>query len=81
MESAMIKQQRSGEQVSSRGQGLYEPSGELKERGGHPGHVSETSLYTKASLHPVMTTALLVGAGLTAAALWRKGKRNLGHLS
>jgi short-subunit dehydrogenase len=78
MEKTMINLQKTEEPVHSRGQGLYEPSGELKERGEYPGHVSEASLYTKASLHPVMTTALLVGAGLTAAALWPKGKRDDG---
>jgi hypothetical protein len=29
----------------------------------------ESSLYTKASLHPLLTGALFVGAGLAAAAL------------
>ena len=52
--------------------GLYqasEPAGELKERSGDPRIVLESSLYTKASLHPLLTGALIVGAGLAAAAL------------
>jgi short-subunit dehydrogenase len=66
--------------------GLYRPSGELKERGGRPPYVSESSLYTRATLHPLVTGALVFGAGLAVAALWRpwqangkaNGKRN-GH--
>lgn len=51
--------------------GLYEASSELKERGGYEGHVAESSLYTKASLHPFITAALVVGTGLAITALWR----------
>ena len=51
--------------------GLYKASGELKERGGYEGHVMESSLYTKASLHPVATAALAAGTGLAVAALLR----------
>jgi short-subunit dehydrogenase len=52
--------------------GLYEASGNLKERSGDDRVVFESSLYTKASLHPVLTGALLVGAGLATAALVSK---------
>ncbi len=48
---------------------LYGPTTGLNERGNYPGHVKNTSLYTKASLHPLATGALLVGAGLVIAAL------------
>jgi short-subunit dehydrogenase len=51
--------------------GLYQASGELKERGGHKGHVMETSLYTTASRHPMATAALAAGTGLAIAALLR----------
>lgn len=50
---------------------LDHPSERLQERGDYSGHVAETSLYTQASLHPLLTGAVLVGAGLAAAALWR----------
>ncbi|MDB6123623.1 MAG: yxnA [Pedosphaera sp.] len=77
MEKTMIDQQRSDDPARRRsGAGLYQASGELKERGGYRGHVAKSSLYTKASLHPAMTTALLVGAGLTAFALWPKNGRD-----
>jgi short-subunit dehydrogenase len=79
METFMFDAQRKDEPArADRHRGLYEPSGELKERSGEAGLVLESSLYTKASLHPVLTGALLVGAGLAAAALWRPRKPNGG---
>jgi hypothetical protein len=51
---------------------LYRPGvGGLQERLGYDGHVCESSLYTKASLHPKTTGLALAGAGLALAALWR----------
>jgi short-subunit dehydrogenase len=46
---------------------LYGPTTGLKERGGRAPYVSETSLYTQASLHPVLTGAALAATGLTLA--------------
>jgi NAD(P)-dependent dehydrogenase (short-subunit alcohol dehydrogenase family) len=54
--------------------GLYEASGTLKERSGDDRVVFESSAYTKASLHPVLTGALFVGAGLATAALVSRRK-------
>jgi short-subunit dehydrogenase len=50
---------------------LYGPSGApLKERGGYEGHVAETSLYTRAALHPLITAGIvLAAAGVAAAGL------------
>ncbi|QEL20651.1 SDR family oxidoreductase [Limnoglobus roseus] len=42
---------------------------ELKERGEYSGPVFDSSLYTAAALHPVLTAALAVGAGALVAAL------------
>jgi short-subunit dehydrogenase len=56
--------------------GLHHASGELKERSGRPAYVSESSLYTKASLHPLVTGALVFGAGVAVAALWRPWQTN-----
>ena len=68
----MIKQQQSNRPAGARQEnGLYSPAGELQERGGHVGHVAESSLYTGASLHPVLTGSALVGAGLAVAAIVR----------
>ena len=72
MERTMIKQQQSNRPAGARLEnGLYRSSGELKERGGYVGHVSETSLYTQASLHPLLTGSALIGAGLAVGALLR----------
>src|ERR671911_2470369 len=72
MERAIIKQQQSNRPAgANQGNGLYRSSGDLKERGGYVGHVAESSLYTRASLHPVLTGSALVGAGLAVAALLR----------
>lgn len=81
MEKVILRQQMTDRpNDESVHRGLYEPSGELKERGGYPGHVSETSLYTKASLHPLLTAACAVGAGLTVAALLRNGSSRNGFV-
>lgn len=43
---------------------LYEPTFGLRERGEYEGHVRGTSVYTQATLHPLATGALALGAGL-----------------
>jgi short-subunit dehydrogenase len=49
---------------------LDKPSGRSGERGHYPGHVGESSLYTKSSLHPLITGGLLLaGAGLAYVAV------------
>jgi short-subunit dehydrogenase len=70
MEATMFQMQRLDEPAREpRDGGLYEAAGELEERGGRSSYVMESSLYTKASTHPFLTTALLFGAGLALAAL------------
>jgi hypothetical protein len=72
MERTMIKQQQSNRPAGARQEnGLYSSSGELKERGDYVGHVAESSLYTRASLHPLLTGSALLGAGLAVAAFLR----------
>lgn len=51
---------------------LFEPGEDGHERGGYPHHVMESSLYTKAMLHPVAAGLLLVGAGAATLALLRR---------
>jgi short-subunit dehydrogenase len=74
MEAALFDVQQTEKPSSEdKHRGLYEPSGDLKERGGYEGHVAESSLYTKASLHPLVTSAVvLLGSGLALAAWLRK---------
>ncbi|MCA1619297.1 MAG: SDR family oxidoreductase [Acidobacteria bacterium] len=77
MEAFMFDAQKLDEPARPRGDGgLYEASGELKERSGDDYRVMESSLYTKASLHPLLTGALIAGAGLAAAALLRPRRAN-----
>lgn len=52
---------------------LYEAGGGLHERGDYPGMVRK-SLYTRATMHPVVTTAAAVGAGLLLSTLWRSSE-------
>lgn len=52
---------------------LYEPRSDLQERQGYPGHVCESSLYTRASMHPRVTMACLLGASVALMALLRGG--------
>ena len=66
MESTMIEGQKSEKPGDIRPfEGLYEPhDSRLAERGGYEGHVAESSLYTKASLHPLITSsAVALGVG------------------
>jgi len=72
METMMIEAQKTDKpQDFNPNEGLYESlDSRLLERGGYEGHVSESSIYTKASLHPLITTAatgaafVALGAGL-----------------
>ena len=69
MEQVMFAAQEEDHPSSGPHQGLYETSGSLLERGSYSGHVAESSLYTKASLHPLVAGSLFVaGFGLAYAA-------------
>ncbi|HWP18218.1 MAG TPA: SDR family oxidoreductase [Burkholderiaceae bacterium] len=69
----MIKAQLR-EHPSPHGEGsLYEPSGDGRVRGEHPGQWVRPSLYTRAAMHPKTTVGLLVAAGLAAWAF--RGRR------
>ncbi|HLL74476.1 MAG TPA: SDR family oxidoreductase [Pyrinomonadaceae bacterium] len=70
MEATMPRIQRSGKLPrADREGGLHKASGELAERGAYDGHVAESSVYTKAAIHPFITAAVFVGAGLALTAL------------
>ena len=71
MENSMISAQKTDRPAEPNGRtSLYEShDGSLSERGGYDGHVSESSIYTQASLHPAITgvatgAILALGAGL-----------------
>jgi short-subunit dehydrogenase len=60
---------------------LDRPSEHLAERGNYEGHVAKTSLYTQASLHPMVTAAAVAGAGLAVGALLRASQSGLSRRS
>jgi short-subunit dehydrogenase len=69
----VFKQQRTGRPARQQSlDSLYQPSIDMMEREGQRGHVWESSLATKASLHPKTAGMLLAGAGLLLTALWRR---------
>jgi short-subunit dehydrogenase len=71
METTLMGQTRSGEPAEPHElENLYEPrDSRLHERGTYGWPVFEHSLYTKASLHPAITTAVATGAALAVAGL------------
>jgi hypothetical protein len=71
MERFAFRQQRSGRRRRPDHEAFDRASERLEERGGYEGHVAESSVYTQATLRPVLTGAAIVGAGLAAAALLR----------
>ena len=77
MEMTMFGLQKTDDPPSNEKEGLYDSADNtLRERGGYSGHVAESSLYTKASLHPVITGAVLgLGFGLVYFALKRNGEK------
>jgi short-subunit dehydrogenase len=88
MEAVIFNLQRSNEpRPANRKDSLYGPSDDGQERGGYPGYVAESSLYTKASLRPWLAGAVVAGAGLALGALFRalvgdhgRGGARLAHL-
>jgi short-subunit dehydrogenase len=72
MQRLMFRQQKTDIPARDRSHNsLYVPGSDLQERQGYPGHVFESSVYTKASMHPKTVMALMLGAGLALIALWR----------
>jgi short-subunit dehydrogenase len=72
MEASMVDTQKSGRpRPPDRQDSLYAPSADGAERGDYEGHVSESSVYTKASVHPLITGSVIAGLGLVAFAAWR----------
>jgi short-subunit dehydrogenase len=80
IEAAMFDVQQSDRpKPNNRRDSLYSPSKDGEERGGYPGHVAESSVYTKAKLHPVIASSLIAGLGLAAFAGWRSLSRTNGR--
>ncbi|MEC9482742.1 MAG: short-chain dehydrogenase, partial [Halomonas sp.] len=80
MEASVIRQQKSDYAEHRRHFSLHSPASDVRETTHYPSHVSESSIYTRGSLHPLMTTAMVAGALLGVAALAGKGPaRKLRH--
>ena len=76
MQATFFDVQKSDRPASSnRADSLHAPSKDGEERGGYPGHVAESSVYTKASLHPLITGSIIAGLGLAALVGWRSLSR------
>lgn len=78
MEKVFSKQIKSNRPPRQRREnGLDHGAGSLEERGNYPGHTRETSVYTAASMSPVLTAAVLAGAGLGLAAWLGRANSNV----
>jgi short-subunit dehydrogenase len=80
MEHAMFEAQKDDHPSYGPHQGLYETSGSLLERGSYSGHVAENSVYTKASLHPLVAGGLFV-AGFGLAYVATRAIRSNGNIN
>ena len=81
MEVMMFDVQKSDRpKPPARPDSLYAPIEDGEERGGYPGHVAESSVYTKASKHPLITGSLIAGLGLAVLAAWRSVSANSSEL-
>jgi short-subunit dehydrogenase len=76
MKRFMIGLQKSNRPPRDRNQhSLYSPGTDLQERQGRHGYVFESSLYTKAAIHPRTMMALTVGTALAVIAWFRMRDR------
>ena len=71
----MFEQQKRDEPESPVLMACTSATNDPRERGPYPGHVMETSFYTKAAMHPLMTGALMLAVGLAATQAIRQPPR------
>ena len=71
MKATMFDLQKSDRPKQHRADSLYTHSDDGEERGGYSGHVAESSVYTKASMYPLIAGSVIAGVGLAAFAAWR----------
>lgn len=70
-ELTSFRQQKTSQPATRDRQGsLYQPSHDLSERGEFPRRVRETSAYTQGRMHPVISGAAVLGAGLVVGGIW-----------
>jgi short-subunit dehydrogenase len=71
MERSLIPKMKSGRPANRADDALYGPTTGLRQRGQSPGRRRESSLYTRATMHPYVTALLMGGGALAATALAR----------
>lgn len=69
METFYFKKQKSGKPARHEQEALDRPTTALKQRSGTRDDVRKSSAYTRASMHPFLSAAVAVGAGLAVAAM------------
>ncbi|MFL5242996.1 MAG: SDR family oxidoreductase [Gemmataceae bacterium] len=69
MEALYFRKQKSGRPPNRRDDALERPTTGLRERSGTRSDAKEWSPYTKAEMHPVLATAIVLGTGLAVAAI------------
>jgi short-subunit dehydrogenase len=67
--SAAATQQKASPDAGNRPDSLYSSRSDLRERGNYDGIVFEESLYQRAKLNPIVTSAILIGGAAALAAL------------
>lgn len=72
MATQMIDQQKSGKPEHRRRFSLHAPATDMRERANYPNRVSQRSVYSSASQHPLLTTAMLAGAVVGIATLAKR---------
>jgi short-subunit dehydrogenase len=76
MEWMMFDQQKSKRPARPRPDSLHQPGRDLDERGDQPGHIMESSLYTRAATHPGLTLGVVAGVGLMLTGLYLGTRRD-----
>jgi len=75
MEAMYFDKQKSSRPANRADDALDAPTTGLKERSGTRNDAKETSVYSKASMHPLLTGTLVAGVGLAAMALLSQAGR------
>lgn len=81
MEKTLFNRQKTGRPEYRQRFALHGPATDNRERGDHTAHVANSSLYTEASMHPLVTATVVASAALGIAALarWASSTRPSSH--
>jgi len=76
-ERMMTKMQLRDEPAQHKNGSLHEPGKDGRVAGNYEGHVRKTSFYTRAAMHPMVTSAVVAAAGAAAFALLGNNRAKL----